>query len=156
LFPRSSTGNPSRSLSTHPNTTTCRSITSIQCSIQCHKTSFSNLSYTVISLPSLTIEPRRTRSRKTHKGREPVKIGKSTKGTILVHGNFGLRIVKRSCRMSAKQLETADNVLRKALKDFKGVRIYYRYACGRAVCKKGNEVWFSPRFRLISGAYGER
>jgi ribosomal protein L16/L10AE len=57
------------------------------------------------------------------------------------HGEYGLRLIARGRPLSAKQLETADNILRKALKDIKGTRIYYRYACGKAVCKKGNEVF---------------
>lgn len=93
---------------------------------------------------------------KTHKGRDPVKIGGSTKGTTLEHGNYALRLMNTSRRLSAKQLETADGILRKAFKEYKGVRIYYRFACDRAFCRKGNEVQTSFRCRLIIGTYGER
>lgn len=85
-------------------------------------------------------EPRRVRNRKTHKGVIPCRTGGSTKGTTMQHGEYGLRLIARGRPLSAKQLETADNILRKALKDIKNTRIYYRYACGKAVCKKGNEV----------------
>ena len=86
-------------------------------------------------------EPRRVRSRKTHKGVIPCRTGGSTKGTTLQHGEYGLRLIERGRPLSAKQLQTADNILRKALKEIKGARIFYRFACGRAVCKKGNEVF---------------
>ena len=88
----------------------------------------------------LIVVPRRVRSNKTHKGRIPVRTGQSTKGTTLQYGDYGLRLIREGRSLSAKQLQTADNILRKALKDVKGHRIYYRFACGKAVCKKGNEV----------------
>ena len=102
------------------------------------------------------LEPRRVRNRTTHKGVIPCRTGGSTKGTTMQHGDYGLRIIARGRPLSAKQLETADNILRKALKDVKGSRIYYRYACGRAVCKKGNEVFPVCLAELIVGSYGKR
>jgi ribosomal protein L16/L10AE len=102
------------------------------------------------------LEPRRVRNRTTHKGVIPCRTGGSTKGTTMQYGDYGLRIIARGRPLSAKQLETADNILRKALKDVKGSRIYYRYACGRAVCKKGNEVFQFHLAELIVGSYGKR
>ena len=110
--------------------------------------------------------PRRVRSNKTQKGRTPCRTGRSTKGTTLQYGDYGLRLIQTGRSLSAKQLQTADNILRKALKDIKGHRIYYRFACGKAVCKKGNEVphhctretnnryvWERERGHLIIGDY---
>jgi ribosomal protein L16/L10AE len=80
------------------------------------------------------------KAHKSQKGRIPCRTGSSTKGTTLQHGDYGLRLINRGRELSAKQLQTADNILRKALKDVKGSRIYYRYACNKAFCRKGNEV----------------
>ena len=99
--------------------------------------------------------PRRVRSNKTHKGRIPVRTGQSTKGTTLQYGDYGLRLTHEGRSLSAKQLQTADNILRKALKEVKEHRIYYRFACGKAVCKKGNEVPHPGRWRVTTGTYGE-
>lgn len=73
------------------------------------------------------------------------------------YGDFGLRLINRGRELSAKQLQTADNILRKAMKDIKGARIYYRYACGKAFCRKGNEVriFWLKRSNIV-GAYGKR
>ena len=99
-----------------------------------------NLQYSQSCPLPLTLVPRRVRSNKTQKGRIPCRTGHSTKGTTLQYGDYGLRLTHEGRSLSAKQLQTADNILRKALKDVKGHRIYYRFACGKAVCKKGNEV----------------
>ena len=110
---------------------------------------------TPILLSKLIQVPRRVRSNKTHKGRIPVRTGQSTKGTTLQYGDYGLRLTHEGRSLSAKQLQTADNILRKALKEVKNHRIYYRFACGKAVCKKGNEVPHSNRWRVTAGTYGE-
>jgi ribosomal protein L16/L10AE len=115
-----------------------------------------HIQYIDFLFSSLILVPRRVRSNKTQKGRIPCRTGHSTKGTALQYGEYGLRLTETGRSLSAKQLQTADNILRKALKDVKGHRIYYRFACGKAVCKKGNEVQSPLTDREITtGPYGE-
>ncbi|KTW28480.1 ribosomal protein L16 [Pneumocystis carinii B80] len=83
--------------------------------------------------------PRRTKYKKAHKGRIPVPIGMSIKGTTVVYGDFGMRLKDQGVRFSAKQLQTAEMLIKKAIKPFKGSRIYTRVSTNIAVCIKGNE-----------------
>lgn len=56
---------------------------------------------------------------KRHKGRVPIPIGGSTKGTTLTYGEWAIRIKGNGARLGAKQLSTAQEVIKK-LKMFKG------------------------------------
>ena len=87
----------------------------------------------VRSRSSLT--PRRTKYRKAHKGRIPVRTGGSTAGTTLEHGDFGIR-VKEPTRLSAKQLHSASEALRRGIKPIKGARLYTRVFPDIPVCIK--------------------
>src|ERR1044072_734074 len=55
--------------------------------------------------------PRRTKYRKAHKGRVPVRIGGSTKGNSIECGSFGLR-VKDGVRLSSAQLTAAHTAIK--------------------------------------------
>ncbi|CEH13367.1 Mitochondrial ribosomal protein L16 [Ceraceosorus bombacis] len=58
------------------------------------------------------LAPRRTKYRKAHKGRVPVPIGGSIKGTTLNEGAYGLRLLEPA-RLSAKQIGSAQNALKR-------------------------------------------
>jgi len=88
----------------------------------------------------LKVEPRKVRHMKTHGGVIPCRTGLSTKGTTLEYGDYGLRLVKWGRELSAKQLQGADAILRRYIKDHKGAKIIYRFACSRPICRKGGEV----------------
>ena len=82
-----------------------------------------------------SLTPRRTKYRKAHKGRIPVRTGGSTAGTTLEHGDFGIR-VKEPTRLSAKQLHSASEALRRGIKPVKGARVYTRVFPDIPVCIK--------------------
>ncbi|KAJ1979891.1 39S ribosomal protein L16, mitochondrial [Dimargaris xerosporica] len=86
-----------------------------------------------------TLQPRKPRSRKAHKGRIPVRTGGSQKGTFMAFGDYGLRI-KHGARLTARQLETILADLKRRLKEFKGSQIWLRVYPTIPVTSKGNEV----------------
>ncbi|KAF9009477.1 ribosomal protein L10e/L16 [Cyathus striatus] len=86
------------------------------------------------------LAPNKVKYAKRHKGRIPIPTGGSTKGTTLAFGDWGIRIVGNGARLSAKQLTTAQEVLKKKLKVFKGAKIYLRIFPDIPVCVKGNET----------------
>lgn len=86
-----------------------------------------------------SLVPRRTKYRKAHKGRIPIALGGSTKGTTLQLGDYGLR-VNEPVRLSAKHLETAEAALKRALKPIRGSKVYLRIFPDIPVCIKGNET----------------
>ncbi|KAK4051328.1 39S ribosomal protein L16, mitochondrial [Microbotryomycetes sp. JL201] len=86
-----------------------------------------------------SLQPRRTKYRKAHKGRAPIALGGSTKGTTLECGDYGLR-VNEACRLSAKHLETAEAALKRALKPIRGSKVFLRVFPDVPVCIKGNET----------------
>lgn len=69
-----------------------------------------------------SLVPRRTKYRKAHKGRIPIALGGSTKGTTLEWGDYGLR-VNEPCRLSAKHLESAEAALKRGLKPVRGSKV---------------------------------
>ncbi|KAJ6609703.1 ribosomal protein L10e/L16 [Mycena sp. CBHHK59/15] len=86
------------------------------------------------------LAPRQVKHIKRHKGRVPIPIGGSTKGTTLAYGDWGVRIKGNGARLTAKQLETAEEVIKKKLKIIKGVKVYLRVFPDIPVCIKGNET----------------
>ncbi|EPX71047.1 ribosomal protein subunit L16 [Schizosaccharomyces octosporus yFS286] len=84
--------------------------------------------------------PRRVKFKKAQKGRVHVPTGGSTKGTQLEWGEYGMRLCDRSIRFRAKQLETAEQVIKRILKPIKNASIYTRFTCNIPVCVKGNET----------------
>jgi len=77
---------------------------------------------------------------KRHKGTIPVPTGGSTKGTTLAFGEWGIRIVSNGQRISAKQLQTAEDVIKRKIKVIKGARVWLRVFPDIPVCIKGSET----------------
>ena len=94
------------------------------------------------SVPSICrargdLAPRRTKYKKAHKGRIPLPIGGSTKGTTLAFGDFGVRVAGDvAARITAKQLKSADAALKKKLKVLKGINVWLRVFPDIPVCVK--------------------
>ncbi|QRV82048.1 ribosomal protein L16p/L10e [Ceratobasidium sp. AG-Ba] len=86
------------------------------------------------------LAPRRVRYRKSHKGRVPVPTGGSTKGTTLAFGDYGLRVKGDGMRLTAKQLQSAEVVIKRKLKVIKTSQIWMRVFPDLPVCVKGNET----------------
>ncbi|GAA5923906.1 hypothetical protein JCM3775_005544 [Rhodotorula graminis] len=86
-----------------------------------------------------SLVPRRTKYRKAHKGRVPLALGGSTKGSTLEWGDYGLR-VNEAVRLSAKHLEVAEAALKRGLKPVRGSKVYLRVFPDIPVCIKGNET----------------
>ncbi|KAG6888813.1 hypothetical protein C0995_005833 [Termitomyces sp. Mi166 len=86
------------------------------------------------------LAPRQVKNVKRHKGRVPIPIGGSTKGTTLAYGDWGIRIKGNGARLSAKQLTTAEEVIKKKIKVIKGSKVYLRIFPDIPVCIKGNET----------------
>jgi hypothetical protein len=79
------------------------------------------------------------RNRKKQKGRVRVATGGSTKGTTVIWGDYGLRMIDFHRRISAKQLKTAEETIRNRLRGEK-YRLYKRVAANIGVFVSGNEV----------------
>lgn len=86
------------------------------------------------------LAPRQVQHVKRHKGRVPIPIGGSTKGTTLAYGEWGIRIKGMGVRFSAKQLSTAEEVIKRKIKVVKGAKVYLRVFPDIPVCIKGNET----------------
>ncbi|CAK5272951.1 unnamed protein product, partial [Mycena citricolor] len=96
--------------------------------------------HTVFTRERNNLAPRKVKHVKRHKGRVPIPIGGSIKGTTLAYGDWGLRIKGNGARLTAKQLETVEEVVKKKLKIIKGVKVYLRIFPDIPVCIKGNET----------------
>ncbi|KAF9444376.1 ribosomal protein L16 [Macrolepiota fuliginosa MF-IS2] len=86
------------------------------------------------------LAPKSVKHIKRHKGRIPIPTGGSTKGTTLAYGEWGIRIKGNGARITAKQLMTAEDVIKKKLKIIKGTKVYLRVFPDIPVCVKGNET----------------
>ncbi|KIJ32066.1 hypothetical protein M422DRAFT_35998 [Sphaerobolus stellatus SS14] len=86
------------------------------------------------------LAPKSMKYMKRHKGKIPIPLGGSTKGTSLAFGDYGIRIRGNGLRLNAKQLTTAREVLRRKLKPIKHAKIYLRVFPDVPVCIKGNET----------------
>ncbi|KAK9454145.1 ribosomal protein L10e/L16 [Dipodascopsis uninucleata] len=84
--------------------------------------------------------PRFVEIEKQHKGRVKVKTGGSSRGTSLAFGKFGIRLQSKGVRISAQQLQEAENVIMRVIRPLNGVKMYPRQATNIAVCTKGNET----------------
>jgi len=82
------------------------------------------------------LAPKQVKHLKRHKGRIPIPIGGSTKGTTLAYGDWGIRIIENGARLTAKQLTTAQEVIQKKLKVLKGSKVYLRVFPDIPVCIK--------------------
>ncbi|KAF8877183.1 mitochondrial ribosomal protein L16 [Infundibulicybe gibba] len=86
------------------------------------------------------LAPRQVQHIKRHKGRIPIPTGGSIKGTTLAYGEWGIRIKGNGVRLSAKQLTTAEEVIKRKIKVIKGTKVYLRVFPDIPVCIKGNET----------------
>ncbi|GAA6048417.1 hypothetical protein JCM3770_003748 [Rhodotorula araucariae] len=93
----------------------------------------------LLQVRNKSLVPRRTKYRKAHKGRTPLALGGSTKGSTLEWGDYGLR-VNEAVRLSAKHLEVAEAALKRGLKPVRGSKVYLRVFPDIPVCIKGNET----------------
>jgi hypothetical protein len=95
-----------------------------------------------LSLPGIfsrarsQLAPRQVQHIKRHKGRIPIPTGGSIKGTTLAFGDWGIRIKGNGARFSAKQLTTAEEVIKRKIKVIKGFKIYRRVFPDIPVCVK--------------------
>ena len=83
---------------------------------------------------------------KRHKGRVPIPIGGSIKGTTLAYGEWGIRIKGQGVRLTAKQLTTAEEVIKRKIKVIKGAKVYLRVFPDIPVCIK---VRMGPHCRYV-------
>jgi hypothetical protein len=82
------------------------------------------------------LAPKKTVNVKRHKGRIPIPVGGSTRGTTLAFGDWGIRLKGGGVRFSAKQLIAAEEVVKRKLKIIKGARVYLRVFPDIPVCIK--------------------
>lgn len=85
------------------------------------------------------LEPDINRKKKMAKGRPRVATGGSTKGTTVIWGDFGIRMVDKQRRISAKSLKMAEDTIKVRLRGQK-YRLYKRKCCNIGVYVSGNEV----------------
>ncbi|PFH62064.1 hypothetical protein XA68_15272 [Ophiocordyceps unilateralis] len=85
------------------------------------------------------LEPKKDRNKKMAKGRPRVRTGGSTKGTTVVWGDWGLRLVDHHRRISAKLLKTAADTINTRLRGER-FRLYKRKCANVGVFTSGNEV----------------
>lgn len=91
------------------------------------------------SRPGDWLEPAIPRSKKMFKGRPRVRTGGSTKGTTVVYGDWGLRMIDHHRRISAAQLKVAEETIKRRLRGER-YRFYKRVTCNIGVFMSGNEV----------------
>lgn len=85
------------------------------------------------------LEPHKDRRQKMAKGRPRVRTGGSSKGTTVIWGDYGLRMVDHHRRISAKVLKTAADTINARLRGEK-FRLYKRKCANVGVYTSGNEV----------------
>lgn len=107
------------------------------------------------------LAPRQVKYLKRHKGVIPIPIGGSIKGTTLAFGQWGLRIKGNGVRFSAKQLTTAEDVIKRKLKVLKGAKVYLRVFPDIPVCIKVGRIIRSRELSLYfllgkRNPYGQR
>lgn len=90
------------------------------------------------------LAPRKVKWLKRQKGTIPIPIGGSTKGTTLAFGEWGIRIKGNGARITGKQLETVQELIKRKLKPVKGAKVYLRVFPDVPVCIKvraANNSW---------------
>lgn len=95
---------------------------------------------TVFTRLRSALAPRKVKWPRRHKGRVPIPVGGSTKGTTLVFGDYGIRVKGMGKRLSAKQLQTAELAMRHKVKTIKGAKLHLRVFPDLPVGVKGNET----------------
>lgn len=87
------------------------------------------------------LEPFIDRTKKMMKGRPRVATGGSVKGTTIMIGDYGLRMIDHHRRISAAQLKLAETTIKQRLRGQR-YRLYTRVNCNIGVYVSGNEVGF--------------
>ncbi|KZT10544.1 mitochondrial ribosomal protein L16 [Laetiporus sulphureus 93-53] len=95
--------------------------------------------------------PRRVKFLKRHKGVVPIPIGGSIKGTTLAFGDFGIRIKENGKRLTAKQLSSAEEAIKRKIKLVKGAKVFMRVFPDIPVCIKANDVLQGNETRMGKG-----
>ena len=65
----------------------------------------------------------------------PIHTGGSTKGTTVTQGDYGLRVLEGT-KLSAKQISSAEEAIKKSIKAVKGAKIYRKVFPDIPVCVK--------------------
>ncbi|KAI2471754.1 ribosomal protein L16 [Annulohypoxylon bovei var. microspora] len=94
---------------------------------------------TTAAMAGSWLEPNLDRKKKMMKGRARVATGGSVKGTTVMCGDYGLRMIDHHRRISAKQLKTAEDTIKQRLRGQK-YRLYKRVCCNIGVFISGNEM----------------
>ena len=94
---------------------------------------------TTPSLAEAWLEPHLDRRNKRQKGRPRVPTGGSHRGTTVVWGDWGLRMVDKQRRISAKQLRLASTTIKNRLRGER-FKLFPRVCCNVGVFVSGNEV----------------
>ena len=92
------------------------------------------------------LAPRKVKWIKRHKGTVPIPIGGSIKGTTLAYGEWGIRIKGNGARLTAKQLQTAEDVIKRKLKIIKGSKVFMRIFPHIPVCVKVRTTFTKVQF----------
>lgn len=90
------------------------------------------------------LAPRQVKHIKRHKGRVPIPLGGSTKGTTLAYGEYGIRIKGNGHRLTAKQLAMAEEVIKRKARVLKGLKVFLRVFPDIPVCIKVRYILRSP------------
>ncbi|KAF2154009.1 ribosomal protein L16 [Myriangium duriaei CBS 260.36] len=85
------------------------------------------------------LAPRSGSNKKDRKGRPRVPTGGSMRGTTVVWGDYGLRLLDHHRRISAAQLRNGEEAIRKRLRGMK-YRLYTRINANIGVYTSGNET----------------
>ncbi|KAJ3075312.1 hypothetical protein HDU98_008560 [Podochytrium sp. JEL0797] len=85
------------------------------------------------------LRPRRMAHKKMQKGFFKTHSGGSLRGTSLLFGNFGLRVVEGG-RLQDKQIDAARTVMRRVVKEEKGAQFHLKCFTDRPVTSKPAEV----------------
>lgn len=112
---------------------TCRPSFSVLVRPQSHLVSRTSLTF---SRFRSQLAPRRIDYIRRHKGVIPVPVGGSTKGTTLAQGDWGIRIKGNGVRLTAKQLTSAEEAIKRKIKSVKGAKVYMRVFPDIPVCLK--------------------
>lgn len=94
---------------------------------------------TTVPVLGTWLEPSIDRKKKMAKGRPRVPTGGSTKGTTIIWGDWGLRMVDHHRRISAKQLKMAEDTIKVRLRGER-FQLYKRKCCNVGVYVSGNEM----------------
>lgn len=85
------------------------------------------------------LEPFIDRTKKMQKGRPRVATGGSVKGTTVMIGDYGLRMIDHHRTITAHQLKLAESTIKQRLRGQR-YRLYMRVNCNVGVYISGNEV----------------